>query len=119
MPLYILYHDADSFTPDEKQRVAKGITDAHCTATGIPAFLVKVVLHAGEKGSLYTGGVVDQKSLRLVGNIRRGRDTEHKRELLKLQYEALKAVKDDPEYNIRIHIEELEPDVSLNVSPVL
>lgn len=103
MPLYILYHDVDSFSQDEKQRVAKGITDAHCRATGIPAFLVKVVLHAGERGSFYTGGVIDQKSLRLVGNIRRGRDTEHKRELLKLQYEALKAVKDDPEYNIRIH----------------
>jgi len=83
MPLYILYHDAEAFTLEEKHKVAKGITDAHVKATGIAPFLVKVVLHSSEKSSLYTGGVVDLKSLRLVGNIRQGRDTENKRELLR------------------------------------
>ncbi|KAF7967976.1 hypothetical protein HWV62_32449 [Athelia sp. TMB] len=83
MPLYILYHDADAFTTEEKKKIAKGITDAHVQATGIAPFLVKVVLHGGSDGDLYTGGEVDRKSLRLVGNVRRGRDTEHKRELLR------------------------------------
>lgn len=113
MPLYILYHDVDALTSDEKQMIARGITDAHVKATGIAPFLVKVVLRGGGKGELYTGGVVDQKSLRLVGNVRQGRDTEHKRALLRLLYESLRAVKHDSEYNIRIHIEELEPEVSL------
>ncbi|KAF7972442.1 hypothetical protein HWV62_18022 [Athelia sp. TMB] len=110
MPLYVLYHDADAFTTEEKKKIAKGITDAHVQATGIAPFLVKVVLHGGSDGDLYTGGEVDRKSLRLVGNVRRGRDTEHKRELLRLQFENLKAAKPDPAYNIRIHIQELEPD---------
>lgn len=83
MPLYILHHDASSLTLEEKKRVARGITDAHVKATGIAPFLVKVVLHGGGEGDFYTGGEVDTKSLRLVGNVRRGRDTDNKRELLK------------------------------------
>jgi hypothetical protein len=33
--------------------------------------------------------------------------------LLRLQYDTLKAEKPDPEYNIKIHIEELELDVGI------
>lgn len=83
MPLYILYHDVDALTIEEKQKVAKGITNAHVQATGIAPFLVKVVLHSSAIGELYTGGEIDRKTLRLVGNVRKRTDVERKRELFR------------------------------------
>ncbi|KZP06346.1 hypothetical protein FIBSPDRAFT_902879 [Athelia psychrophila] len=110
MPLYILYHDVDALTIEEKQKVAKGITNAHVQATGIAPFLVKVVLHSSAIGELYTGGEIDRKTLRLVGNVRKRTDVERKRELFRLHYENLRAVIPDPDYNIRIQLQEIDHD---------
>lgn len=83
MPLYILYHDVDALTTEEKEKIAKGITNAHVQATGVAPFLVKVVLRGSAIGELYTGGEIDRKSLRLVGNVRKRKDDKTKRDLLR------------------------------------
>lgn len=112
MPLYVLYHDPAALSLEQKKQIAKDITTAHCTSAGVASFFVKVVFQVGHYGDLYTGGEIDQLMLRLVGTIRAGRDSTWRDGLLKKLHEAVKGGKQDPAYNIEIHLEETDASVA-------
>lgn len=90
MPLYIFYHHPDLWTTSDKKQLAQGITKAHCDTTGAPPFFVNVLFRPTGEDDFYIAGESDKSLVRMIGQIRGGRDHKHKQLLLDRIDDAIK-----------------------------
>ncbi|ETW77632.1 hypothetical protein HETIRDRAFT_411748 [Heterobasidion irregulare TC 32-1] len=111
MPLYVLYYHAGSLSFEQKQTIAKEVTDAHCAVTGAGPYFVKVAFQACERGDFYTAGDIDQKHVRFVGYVRRGRNPARMQELLQRLYRSVRVGQPDETVDIEMHVQEADADV--------
>ncbi|MEU6404013.1 tautomerase family protein [Streptomyces sp. NPDC046985] len=65
MPLWHIYHPADAYTPEDKERIAKDVTDVYARI-GLPRFYVVTLFHQIEADSYYVGGEPTDKTVRVV-----------------------------------------------------
>ncbi|KAL6299392.1 hypothetical protein BKA93DRAFT_807194 [Sparassis latifolia] len=89
MPTYFVYHDAGALKFEQKQSIATAIVDAHVSSTNAPRFFVKVIFRSCDQGDMFSGGVLDQSILQVVGYIRTGRDAWRRMKLAKALHENI------------------------------
>ncbi|MBF6091204.1 tautomerase family protein [Nocardia cyriacigeorgica] len=65
MPLWQIYHPADTYSEQDKQDFALDITELY-TSVGLPAFYVVVLFHALAESDVYVGGKPASDTVRIV-----------------------------------------------------
>lgn len=65
MPLWQIYHPADTYSEQDKQDFALDITELY-TRVGLPAFYVVVLFHALAESDVYVGGKPASDTVRIV-----------------------------------------------------
>ncbi|MFF4749462.1 tautomerase family protein [Streptomyces sp. NPDC002514] len=56
MPLWTIYHSADTFTVGERRELAEAITDYYADVVGLPRFYVVVIFRELPTDDFYVGG---------------------------------------------------------------
>ncbi|WP_070107095.1 tautomerase family protein [Burkholderia plantarii] len=83
MPTYVVSAAAGRFSQEEKEGIARGITQAHGRATGAQGFFAQVIFHWIAADDHFLGGRVhDADHVTVHGTIRAGRTAEQKSRLL-------------------------------------
>ncbi|WP_280183292.1 tautomerase family protein [Nocardia cyriacigeorgica] len=65
MPLWQIYHPADTYSEQDKQDFALDITELY-TSVGLPAFYVVVLFHELAESDVYVGGKPASDTVRIV-----------------------------------------------------
>ncbi|WP_433733533.1 tautomerase family protein [Nocardia sp. CA-129566] len=65
MPLWRIYHPANTYTPEDKQNFAQDIT-AYYTRVGLPEFYTVALFHELPADSFYVGGKPTAASVRII-----------------------------------------------------
>ncbi|GEM30412.1 hypothetical protein NN3_14190 [Nocardia neocaledoniensis NBRC 108232] len=65
MPLWHIYHPANSYSDKDKEHFAQAITEIY-TGVGLPAFYVVVLFKEIEQSSFYVGGAASEDTVRIV-----------------------------------------------------
>src|SRR5689334_6356023 len=66
MPLWTIYHSPDVFTTDERQELARTITDYYADQVGLPRFYVVTVFRDISADNFYVGGEMSERAVRVV-----------------------------------------------------
>ncbi len=83
MPTYTLTTPAGRLTPEQKARVATGITRTHTEVTGASNFFAQVIINEVPAGNYFLGGrPLAGEQLFLHGQIRGGRSAVDRKRLL-------------------------------------
>ncbi|MFC9361783.1 tautomerase family protein [Rhodococcus sp. NPDC057014] len=56
MPMWTIYAPAGTYTAEDKQAIARTITDLYETYVKLPRFYVSVVIHEQPHGNIFMGG---------------------------------------------------------------
>lgn len=65
MPLHRIYHAPGAFTDEQKQGLAKAITDIYVEKVNLPPFYALVLFVELPKSSFFVGGKPDDKFVRI------------------------------------------------------
>ena len=83
MPTYILKYSNLKLSPKQKKLIANGITKTHSKFTGANTFFAQVIFQKNENKSHFIGGkLVRNKEIFLNGQIRAGRTSTIKKNLI-------------------------------------
>jgi len=83
MPTYIVKYSNFKLTPKQKKFIADGITKTHSKFTGANTFFAQVIFQKNENKSHFIGGkLVRNKEIFLNGQIRAGRTSTIKKNLI-------------------------------------
>ena len=101
MPTYVCWTRAGQLSLDQRQRVAKSITEIHHDLTLTPRFLVQVIFNELEPHSHYIGGAeAEPDHIWIRADIRAGRTQEQKGRLLTRIVDDVCAISDVPRENV-------------------
>ena len=120
MPTYIVKYSNFNLSQKQKNLIAADITAAHSKFTGANSFFAQVIFHKNEKNSHYMGGkVVRTKEIFLNGQIRAGRTSKIKKQLiLGLRKILIKNTKLRSDF-IWVYLEDLLPEQMIEYGEVL
>ena len=83
MPTYTVKYSNFKLTPKQKKLIADGITKTHSKFTGANTFFAQVIFQKNENKSQFIGGkLVRNKEIFLNGQIRAGRTSTIKKNLI-------------------------------------
>ena len=83
MPTYTVKYSNFKLSPKQKKLIANGITKTHSKFTGANTFFAQVIFEKNEKSSHFMGGkLVKNKEIFLNGQIRAGRTSTIKKNLI-------------------------------------
>ena len=83
MPTYTVKYSNINLSQKQKNSIAKDITNTHSKFTGANTFFAQVIFQKNEKKSHFMGGkLVKTKEIFLNGQIRSGRTTKVKKQLI-------------------------------------
>ena len=82
MPTYVCWATKGQTSPEQKQRIAAGITVIHSECTGAPTAFVQCIFQDIDAAGHYIGGVDAPESVWVHGHIRDGRDKEVRGQIL-------------------------------------
>jgi phenylpyruvate tautomerase PptA (4-oxalocrotonate tautomerase family) len=120
MPTYLCTIPAGSLSSPQKTAVAKAITSVHSEVTGAPAFFAEVIFRQVEEGDWFVGGApLSGKQIFVHGNIRGGRASEMRHELITKLASAVGESAKFPAHAIWIYLSELPPSAMLEFGHVL
>jgi len=120
MPTYTVTHSALDLDPEQRSRIANGITEAHNRVTGANKYFAQVIFNEKSGGSHFMGGKpVSEPQLFLHGEIRAGRTEEVKKQLiLELRDVLIKCTELD-QSNVWVYILDLLPNQMIEYGEVL
>src|SRR4051794_28898209 len=108
MPTYVCWTRAGQLSPDQRQRIAKSITEIHHDVALAPRYFVQVIFNEWERHSHYIGGAEPEDTyIWIRADIRSGRTQEQKRQLLTRIVDEVCAISDVSRENVRIYLSEL------------
>jgi phenylpyruvate tautomerase PptA (4-oxalocrotonate tautomerase family) len=108
MPTYVCWTRAGQLSLDQRQRVAKSITEIHHDLTFTPRFLVQVIFNELQPHSHYIGGAeAEPNHIWIRADIRSGRTQEQKSRLLMRIVDDVCAISDAPRENIWVCISDI------------
>ena len=120
MPTYLCTIPAGSLAAAQKGAVAKAITRVHSEVTGAPAFFAEVIFTEIAAGDWFIGGVpLAGEQIFVHGNIRGGRPTEMRHELITKLAAAIGLAAKLPAHAIWIYLSELPPGAMIEFGRVL
>lgn len=83
MPTYICWTRAGRLSPEQRQRIAKSITEIHHDVALAPRYLVQVIFNEANPHSHYVGGdEAEPNHIWIRADIRSGRTTDQKGRLM-------------------------------------
>ena len=120
MPTYTVKYSNINLSQKQKNSIANDITNIHSKFTGASNFFAQVIFQKNEKNAHYMGGkLVKTKEIFLNGQIRAGRSSKIKKQLIlglrKVLIENTKLRRDF----IWVYLEDLSPDQMIEYGEVL
>ena len=120
MPTYTVKYSNINLSQNQKNSIAKDITNAHSKFTGANTFFAQVIFQKNEKKSHFMGGkLVKTKEIFLNGQIRSGRTSKVKKKLiLGLRQILIKNTNLKKDF-VWVYLEDLLPDQMIEYGEVL
>ena len=120
MPTYILKYSNFNLSSIEKKKVAEGITKVHSSETGANNYFAQVIFQRNTKNCHFMGGkLVKTKEIFLNGQIRAGRTSKVKKQLiLGLRKILIKNTNLKKDF-VWVYLEDLLPDQMIEYGEVL
>ncbi len=120
MPTYTVKYSNFNLSQKQKNLLAKEISDTHSKFTGANTFFAQVIFQKNEKKSHFMGGkLVKTKEIFLNGQIRAGRTSNVKKQLiLSLKKILIKNTNLRSDF-VWIYLEDLLPDQMIEYGEVL
>ena len=120
MPTYTVKYSNFNLSQKKKNLIAKDITATHSKFTGANTFFAQVIFQKNEKNSHFMGGeLVKTKEIFLNGQIRSGRTSKVKKQLiLGLRKILIRNTNLKKDY-IWVYLEDLLPDQMIEYGEVL
>ena len=120
MPTYTVKYSNFNLTQIQKKLLAREISNTHSKFTGANTFFAQVIFQKNEKKSHFIGGkLVKTKEIFLNGQIRAGRTSKVKKQLiLSLRKILIKIAKLRSDF-VWVYLEDLLPDQMIEYGEVL
>ena len=120
MPTYTVKYSNINLSQKQKNSIAKDITNTHSKFTGANTFFAQVIFQKNKKNAHFMGGkLVKTKEIFLNGQIRAGRSSKIKKQLiLGLRKVLIKNTKLRCDF-IWVYLEDLSPDQMIEYGEVL
>ena len=120
MPTYIVKYSNINLSQKQKNSIANDISNTHSKFTGANTFFAQIIFQKNEKKAHFMGGkIVKTKEIFLNGQIRAGRTSKVKKELiLGLRKILIKNTKLRSDF-IWVYLEDLLPDQMIEYGEVL
>ena len=120
MPTYTIKYSNFNLSQKQKNSLANDITVTHCKFTGANTFFAQVIFQKNEKKSHFMGGkLVKTKEIFLNGQIRAGRTSKVKKQLiLGLKKILIKKTNLRSDF-VWVYLEDLLPDQMIEYGEVL
>ena len=120
MPTYIVKYSNINLSQKQKNTIANDITNTHSKYTGANTFFAQVIFQKNQKNAHYMGGkLVKTKEIFLNGQIRAGRTSKVKKQLiLGLRKILIKNTKLRSDF-VWVYLEDLIPDQMIEYGEVL
>ena len=120
MPTYTVKYSNINLSQKQKNSIAKDITDTHSKFTGANTFFAQVIFQKNEKKAHFMGGkLVKTKEIFLNGQIRAGRTSKVKKQLiLGLRKILIKNTKLQSD-SVWVYLEDLLPDQMIEYGEIL
>lgn len=110
MPTYYVATAAERLSAAERHEIAAAITRLHSEVTGAPAFFAQVIFTEIAPGNHFVGGMrANADAVFIQGQLRAGRTSAQKRDLLVRIVDAVGAATRIPKRLIWAYISELPP----------
>ena len=120
MPTYTVTHSALDLDPEQRSRIANGITEAHNRITGANKYFAQVIFNEKSAGSHFMGGkIVSEPQLFLHGEIRSGRSEAVKTQLILELRDVLVRFSGLDRSNVWVYIVDLLPTQMIEYGEVL
>ena len=120
MPTYTVTHSSLDLTPEQKNQIAKGITEVHNRVTGANKYFAQVIFNEKSKGNHFMGGkIISEPQLFLHGQIRSGRKEEIKKKLILDLRDILIKVSGLNKSNVWVYIIDLIPNQMIEYGEIL
>ena len=120
MPTYTVKYSNFNLSQKQKNSLAKDISNTHYKFTGANTFFAQVIFQKNEKNSHFMGGkLIKTKEIFLNGQIRSGRTSKVKKQLiLELRKILTKNTNLKKDY-VWVYLEDLMPDQMIEYGEVL
>ena len=120
MPTYTVTHSSLDLNPEQKDQLARGITEVHYRVTGANKYFAQVIFNEASAGNHFMGGkTVSEPQLFLYGQIRSGRTEEVKNKLILDLRDVLINVSGLDKSNVWVYIIDLVPGQMIEYGEVL
>lgn len=111
MPTYIVTTPKDRLSQDQKQKLARKITNIHCTITGAPAYFAQVIINEVELDNYFLAGKpLEQDNIFIHGQIRAGRDIKTKEKLIIEIMNSAAEIAETDKSHIQVYIVDVPAD---------
>ena len=120
MPTYTVKFSNFNLSSKQKKKIAKGITKVHSQTTGANNYFAQVIFQKNQKNAHFMGGkLVKTKEIFLNGQIRAGRTSKVKKQLiLGLRKILIKNTKLQSDF-VWVYLEDLLPDQMIEYGEIL
>ena len=120
MPTYTVKYSNFNLSQKQKNLLAKDFSSIHSKFTGANTFFAQVIFQKNEKNSHFMGGkLVKTKEIFLNGQIRSGRTSKGKKQIiLGLRKNLIKKTNLKKDY-VLVYLEDLLPDQMIEYGEVL
>ena len=120
MPTYTVTHSSLGLNPEQKNQIAKGITEAHYKVTGANKYFAQVIFNEKSEGNHFMGGkIISEPQLFLLGQIRSGRTEEVKKRLILELRDILIKFSGLDKSNVWVYIIDLIPGQMVEYGEIL
>lgn len=120
MPTYTVFSPTGQLTSEQKNAIARQVTNTHSEVTGAQTFFAQVIFQEVPNGNWYMGGApLEQKQIYMCGNVRGGRPKEMKNRLLLQLRDVLIKNSGVRRDEVWVYINELPPSLMLEYGHVL
>lgn len=120
MPTYTVTHSSLELNPEQKDQLAKGITEVHYKVTGANKYFAQVIFDEKPPGNHFMGGkTISEPQLYLHGQIRSGRAAEVKKKLILELRDVLITVSGLDKSNVWVYIIDLVPNQMIEYGEIL
>ena len=108
MPTYVCWMRAGQLSPDQRQRIAKSITEIHHDVALAPRYFVQVIFNELEPHSHYIAGAeAEPNHIWIRADIRSGRTQEQKSRLLTRIVDDVCEISGAPKESIWVYVSDI------------
>lgn len=120
MATYSVYYAGISLSTHQKFEIAQAITKIHADVTGANAYFAQVIFKQLDQHDCFIGGVLlDEPHIFLSGQIRLGRSSQMKKQLLVELEVAIQKASKLAGHHIWAYIDELSPAQMIEYGQIL